>query len=83
MQSYSPYVPVGLLRPYLRDYLTTSSLMELSNCTRTDPRVLYDIINGKRVNVRFPTADRILTGMGLATEWYDNEALAQYYAVAV
>lgn len=82
MSRHTPYVPADIIRRYLEDYLTTSTLRECANATRTDERVLYDILHGHRVHVRFDTADRILGGIGLAHEWYENEALSRIYAMA-
>lgn len=82
MQKHSPFVPAELIRPYIVEYLESGSLSALSTLTRTDERVLHDIRYGKRDKLRFPTADRILTGLDLALEWYENEALARIYETA-
>lgn len=81
MQQYAPYVPAELIRPYITEYLSQGQLSTLSTLTGLDKRVLHDIRHGKREMVRFPTADKILTGLGLALEWYENEALARYYSM--
>lgn len=83
MQSHSPFVPTALLRPYLRSYLTRSTLTELERATGVTTRTIYDILYNRRQHVRFDTADKLLTGMDLALEWYENEALSRYYALAV
>lgn len=79
MRHHTPYVPVELIKPYLDEYLTKSSIRALAQLTRTDERVLHDIRHGKREKLRFDTADRILGGLDLAHEWYENEALARIY----
>lgn len=80
MQRYAPFVPARIIRPYLLAYLNspTGSLRELSTLTHTPERRLYDIMRTQE-KVSFPVADRILTGMGLAVEWHNNEALSQIY----
>lgn len=84
MQRYAPFVPARIIRPYLLAYLNspTGSLRELSTATGVAERRLYDIMRTQE-KVSFPVADRILTGMGLALEWHQNETLHQIYESVV
>lgn len=76
-----PWVPAAMLVPYLDEYLETGKLIELANSTGVDSRVIYDIRSGRRERVSFNMADRLLTGMGLAIAWHDDEALRRIYAL--
>lgn len=73
MDTYKPYVPVSRLKPLILEYLSRGGQMgHLAELTGINVRTLSAMKNGGRGTVRFDTADRLLTHLGLVDVWHTD-----------
>ena len=86
-------VPVALLRPLVEAWLERhlggavrrgrkdeTGLEAIADAAGVPVRKLYDIRNGKRRNVEFWTADKLLIAMGRPDLWHTDE---EFHAIFV
>lgn len=67
---YSPYVPTARVRPIVERLLADGhTYTSIEKKAGLSPRLLYDVMNGRREHVRFETVDRLLTRFDMLDLW--------------
>jgi hypothetical protein len=75
-----PFVPVELILPLIEPVIAEQGLRQLAQESKLGLKGLYDIRTGKRRQLRFDTADRLISVvLGRPELWWENAELRAIY----